>query len=158
MENGILSLMKIDWNKFDELVTEVAERVRSEYEVDVVVGVGRSGLIPAAIVARRLGVAEFYSVGVRFYDDGKPPKRLMEKPEIIHHDVGDLKGKRVLVVDDFSRTGATLNGVMKVLKKKGAKEVKTVVVVLREDAAMKPDYYAIRFSGCVAFPWDTGHQ
>jgi hypoxanthine phosphoribosyltransferase len=154
MESGILSLLKIDWARFEELVTEVAEKVRLEYDVDVVVGVGKSGLIPAAIVARKLGVAEFCSVAVRFYDNGKPPKRVLERPRVMHQSFGDLSGKRVLVVDDFSRSGLTLIKVETLLLGKGAEEVRTAVVVLRGDAIKEPDYYGMRFEGCVIFPWD----
>lgn len=149
-----MSLLRIDWARFIELVTEVAEKVRLEYGVDVVVGVGKSGLIPAAIVARKLGVAEFYSVSVRFYDDGKPPKKILGRPRITYQSVGDLSGKRVLVVDDFSRSGLTLFKVKKLLVGKGAEEVKTAVVVLRGDTKTEPDYYGVRFKGCVIFPWD----
>jgi len=147
--------MKIDWNKFDELVTEMADKVRSEYWVDVVVGVGRNGLVPAATVAEELGVSEFCSVSVRFYDDGKPPERVLERPRIMHNDVGDLSGKRVLVVDDFCRSGLTLAVVEKLLVEKGAEEVKSAVIVLREDAKAEPDYYGLKFNGCVIFPWNT---
>jgi len=148
-----LSLLKIDWSRFDELVTEVAESVRSEYEVDVVVGVGKGGLVPAAIVARKLGVEEFYSVTVRFYDEGRPPKQVLDRPRITRQNVGDLSSKRVLVVDDFSRSGLTLDIVKKLLLDKGAEEVRTAVVVLREDARAVPDYYGLKFNGCVIFPW-----
>jgi len=155
MGSIVLSLLKIDWTRFEELVTELAEKVRSEYEVDVIVGVGRGGLIPAAIVAKKLGVAEFCSISVEFYDDGKPPKRILESPRIMHYDVGDLSGKRVLVVDDFCRSGLTLAVVEKLLVDKGAEEVKSTVIVLREDARAVPDYYGLKFNGCVVFPWDT---
>jgi len=155
MGSTVLSLLKIDWTRFEELVTELAEKVRSEYEVDVIVGVGRGGLIPAAIVAKKLGVAEFCSISVEFYDDGKPPERILESPRIMHYDVGDLSGKRVLVVDDFCRSGLTLAVVEKLLVDKGAEEVKSTVIVLREDARAVPDYYGLKFNGCVVFPWDT---
>lgn len=154
MESCILSLLKIDWARFEELVTKVAEKVRSEYDVDVVVGVGRSGLIPAAIVARKLGVAEFYSVAVEFYDERKPPRKLMDKPKILHENIGDLGEKKALVVDDFSRSGLTLAEVEKLLAEKRAEEVRTAVIVLREGAKIEPDYYGLRFDGCVVFPWD----
>ena len=149
-----MSLLRIDWTRFEELVTEVAKKVRSEYDVDVVVGVGKSGLIPAAIVAKKLGVAEFYSVAVRFYDDGKPPKKILGRPRITYQSVGDLSGKRVLVVDDFSHSGLTLVEVEKLLVGKGAEVVRTAVVVLRGDTKTEPDYYGMRFEGCVIFPWD----
>ena len=154
MESSILSLLRIDWTRVEELVTEMVEKVRSDYEVDVVVGVGKSGLIPAAIVAKKLGVTEFYSVAVRFYDEGKPPKKVLDRPRVMHHTVGDLSGKRVLVVDDFSRSGLTLIEVEKLLLSKGAEEVRVAVAVLRGDAKKELDYYGLSFDGCVVFPWD----
>jgi len=147
-------LKRLSWNSFGNLTTDLAEKVRSEFKVNVVVGVGKSGAIPAVIIAKRLRVEEFYLVTVKLYDEGKPPKRLVEKPEVAYHNFGDLRGKRVLVVDDFVRTGSTLKSVLSILREKGADEVRVAVIALREDAKMKPDYYAMKFKGCVIFPWD----
>jgi len=149
------SLERLGWDRFGSLVTSLAKKIGSEFKADVVVGVGKSGAIPAAIIAKMMGVAEFHSATVKFYDEGKPPERLAEKPEVVHHSVGNLKGKKVLVVDDFSRTGSTLNSVLEVVKEKGADDVKTAVVALRKDARIEPDYYGVRFKDCVMFPWDV---
>jgi len=147
-------LEKLSWDRFGGLATDLAERIRREYEVDAVVGVGKSGAIPAAVIAKILGVAEFYLVSVEFYGEGKPPRKLLEKPEVVHSSLGDLRGKRILVVDDFARTGSTLKSVLSILREKGVYEVRVAVIALREDAKMKPDYYAMEFKGCVIFPWD----
>lgn len=149
-----VSLERLSWERFGSLAIDLAEKIGREYAANVVVGVGKSGVIPAAIIAKVLGVAEFYSVTVKFYDEGKPPERLLEEPEIVYHNVGDLRGKRVLVVDDFFRTGSTLDSVLKVMREKGADEVRVAVIALREDAKTRPDYYAMKFKDCVMFPWD----
>lgn len=78
---------------------------------------------------------------MRFYDEGKPPKKVLDRPRVMHHTVGDLSGKRVLVVDDFSRSGLTLIEVEKLLLSKGAEEVRFAVAVLRGDVKKEPDYY-----------------
>lgn len=41
--------------------------------------------------------------------------------------IGDMKGRDVLIVDDMTETGGTLNGAAKVLKENGAKSVKAAV-------------------------------
>lgn len=45
----------------------------------------------------------------------------------------DVKGKRVLVIDDVKTTGATLNECAKVLKKAGATEVIAITVAARKE-------------------------
>jgi hypoxanthine phosphoribosyltransferase len=149
-----MSLESIDWDKFYELVSKLAENVQRDYKVDAIVGIARSGAIPAAILAKIFNVGKFYTVRVSFYDEGKPPKRISEEPRILSSNLGDLNDMNVLVVDDFIHSGSTLEVVMKESRLRGAKDVRAAVVAVREDAKMKPEYYAMTFSGCVLFPWD----
>lgn len=149
-----MSIERLDWNRFGDLVFDLYGKIKQAYKVDVIVGVGKSGLIPAAILAKKLGVDEYYAITVKFYDEGKPPQRLFEEPKISHIEIGSLDGKNVLVVDDFAHTGSTLREVVKTLKGRGAMGVRCAVVALREDAKLIPDYYAMKFTGCAIFPWD----
>ena len=153
-----MPLERLSWNKFWNMMTNLVKRIGRENKIDAVVGVGRSGTIPASIIAKMLRVDEFYSVRIKLYDEGKPPKRLGSKPEVLFQNVGDLKGKRVLVVDDFLRTGSTLRSVKEVIIGKGAKDVKYAVIALRADARIVPDYYSMKFEDCVVFPWDISEK
>lgn len=150
-----MSIDSLDWNRFGGLVLELYRQIEGAYKVDVIVGVGKSGLIPAAILAKKLGVDEYHAITVKFYDEGKPPQRLFEEPRISHIEIGSMGGKNVLVVDDFAHTGSTLRKVVNALKERGATDVRSAVVALRKDAKLMPNYYAMKFTGCVIFPWDT---
>lgn len=59
----------------------------------------------------------------------------------------DVKGKRVLVIDDIKTTGATLNECAKVLKRAGAIEVTGITVASRKENALyeqnDADNYAV---------------
>jgi len=145
----------MNWNEFGKIVTFLSEKIAQNYKPDTIIGVGKSGVIPASIVTKLLNVNEFHLVTVRFYNEGKPPKPVSDKPKIIHHTIKTLKGKNVLVVDDFARSGNTLRLVTDFAEKMGAKKVESAVLALREDAEIQPDYYGIRFEGCVIFPWDA---
>jgi len=145
---------KISWEKFGELVSKLAKEIKEKYKVDAIVGVGKSGFVPAAILAKLLNIGKFYTIAVSFYDEGKPPKQIFDTPKILEFTLGDLRNENVLIVDDFVHTGSTLEVVREELKLKGAKDVQVVVVALRKDAKMKPEYYAITFDKCVIFPWD----
>jgi len=149
-----MEIEKLDWNAFGRLVAKLAADVRRIFKPQVVVGVGRSGLIPAAILARELGVSEFYSIVVRLYSDEKPPRKLHAEPQVLFSNLKGLQGKRVLLVDDFANTGSTISRVVSLIKTGEPSETRTAVVALRSDAKIKPDYYAKVFGGCIIFPWD----
>lgn len=62
----------------------------------------------------------------------------------------DVKGKRVLVIDDVKTTGATLNECAKVLKRAGAVQVIGLTVAARKENVMydgDEEYYARHNSG-----------
>jgi len=149
-----MEIERLDWNAFGRLAAKLAADVRRTFKPQVVVGVGRSGLIPAAILARELGVSEFYSIVVTLYSDDKPPRKLHAKPEVLFSNLKGLQGRRVLLVDDFANTGSTISRVVEIISAWEPSETRTAVVALRSDAKVQPDYYARVFSGCIIFPWD----
>jgi len=120
-----------------------------------IIGIGRSGLIPASILVKILGTSEFYTIITSLYSEGKPPHRLGKEPNVLFENVGSLSGKKVLIVDDFARTGDTINSVIKRIIESNAKEVKSAVVGLRQDSSYKPDFIGTIFEGCLVFPWDS---
>lgn len=147
-------LEKLSWNELGKLTRDLARKIGTEFEVDAIVGVGNSGTIPAAIIAKILKVNEFYVVTVKLYDENKPPKKLSNKPKIACHNITDLKNKNVLVVDDFTRSGSTLDSVINLVNDLGAKKVKSAVIAIGKEAEMQPDYFARKYESCVIFPWD----
>ena len=148
-------LEKISWNELGKLTRDLTRKIGTEFEVDAIVGIGNSGVIPAAIIAKILKVDEFYVVTVKLYDENKPPKKLSNKPRIVYHNIDDLKNRNVLVVDDFIRSGLTLDSVINLVNDLGAKEVKSAVIAIGKEAEMQPDYFARRYESCVIFPWDV---
>lgn len=150
-----MNITTLDWNKFGTLTLNLSRKVRDSFNVDAIIGIGKSGLIPAAILAKKLDIGECYSVAVTLYDEGKPPKRVFDRPKVSYSNVRELVAKNVLIVDDFVHTGSTLRKVIEVVRGKGAREIRSAVIALREDAEFEPDYYAVMFEGCVAFPWDV---
>ena len=146
---------KLNWTQFGEIILQLAKEINSTFKFNVIIGVGKSGNIPATILAKRMKIEEFYSLIVSLYNEEKPPRKLYHKPRILFSSLGSLEGKKVLIVDDFVNTGATLKTVVQQVIKAGAKEVRTAVIGLKLDAAHTPDYYGMKFKGCLWFPWDT---
>lgn len=148
-------IAKLSWEKFGEIILQMAKEIQLAFDLTVIVGIGKSGIIPASILAKRLNIDEFYSIIVRFYNEEKPPRKLYQRPQIMFSSVDSLEGKNVLVVDDFVHTGATLKMVLEKVANVGAKEVRSAVVGLRLDASYRPDYFGMTFKGCLWFPWDV---
>lgn len=128
--------------------SEIYERLKLEAmdkEVDVVVAVAGGGLVPGAILARILG-KEIKTLWLQMYEDGPAPEKRHEVPKLLKPFEHDMKGKTVLLVDDFSRTGETLEKAKEMLLARGAAEVKTIVVA-GKDALFQSDE-------CIKLPWD----
>ncbi|MCK5402763.1 hypothetical protein KAI60_01495 [Candidatus Bathyarchaeota archaeon] len=148
-------IVQLSWKRFGEIILQMAKEIQFNFDLNVIIGVGKSGIIPAAILAKKLKINEFYSIVVSLYNEEKPPRKLYQKPQIMFSNLGSLKGKNVLVVDDFVNTGATLKMVLQKVNNAGAKDVMSAVVGLRRDASYQPEYFGMVFKGCLWFPWDV---
>jgi hypoxanthine phosphoribosyltransferase len=148
------SVGELTWSDVLGLALTIAEEVRRE-RVDVIVAVLRGGIYPALAIAARLGVERVYAVEFRKYSDDKPPRELSAAPALVRDEVPQLRGERVLVVDDVARTGSTLKAAKELVKSKGAGEVKTAVLVVRSSEMVEvPDYYGVFMKACPLFPWE----
>ena len=64
--------------------------------------------------------------------------------------VGDVKGKRVLVVDDITDTGESLTMASEHVKEKGASEVKSATLMHIAGSKFVPDYFGVE----IAWAWE----
>ncbi len=76
-----------------------------------------------------------------------PPERVHEKPKLLRPFNENLSGKKILLVDDLSRSGETIEFAKNILINKGASEIRSLVLV------GNGDYSLAEFKGCVKFPW-----
>ena len=111
--------------------------------IDLVVGIGRGGVVPAALAAQRLG-CDLRVLPIRFRDDAHQPERA---EPLVTPPAFDVAGKRVLLVDDVARTGATLRAAASALV--GAAAIHTLVV------AGCADYALFQVDSCIAWPWQA---
>lgn len=114
-------------------------------EVDVVVGIARGGIVPACMLAHQLGVP-LALLHLNYRDDQNQPQR--PQPQLLGPIPFDPTGKRVLLVDDVSVTGATLRVARGYLR--GA-TLTTLTLKGRADLVLFPEIQA-----CVDWPWRVG--
>jgi len=140
----------VSWDQFHRDSRALAWRLSSEGPFDVVVAVTRGGLVPAAIVARELGIRVIETVCISSYDYDKQ-ETLKVLKGIGAGLAGSDGGSRVLVVDDLVDTGATGRAVRSLLPKahfatvyakpEGRSVVDTFITEVSQDT-------------WIFFPWD----
>lgn len=112
--------------------------------VDVVVGIARGGIVPASMVAHQLGVP-LMLLHLNYRDDNNKPHR--PQPQLLKPSNFDPSGKRILLVDDVSVTGATLQVAQAYLK---GSTIITFTFKGKADLVLFPEVRE-----CVDWPWST---
>jgi hypoxanthine phosphoribosyltransferase len=123
---------------------EISERLKQTElpETDLVIGIGSGGIVPAGIVAFHLN-AELELMVLNYRDAQNNP--LYEKPRILQKPDLHLEGKRILLVDDVSVSGKTMNTALELLK---GYNVKTLTMKGKADYVLFPE-----IKDCVKWPW-----
>jgi hypothetical protein len=122
------------------MVEKLYEQIKKDkYKPDVIIAVARGGFYPARILCDYLRVDEMLAIDVKHYD---VTKRRHGPAEILTEFDADLKGKKVLVVDDISDTGDSLKVVVEYIQKLGPGQLKTATLHARKTTNFTPDYFA----------------
>jgi hypothetical protein len=136
---------ELGWAAFGEVARQLAARIAGRFRPDTVIGIAKGGVFAGGALAAALQ-ADFQAVRVE-------KRRRDQRPVPAASQLPDLSGRRVLVVDDVSSTGATLARARAMCRKAGAREVRTAVLVKRPGGA-RPDWHAIETTELVLFGWD----
>ena len=140
---------EVSWEMFGELSRALALRVAREYDPEVVVGIARAGVIPAAVVASILRL-DFYSMRISRKEGDE---QVRERPAILSAAPPQAAGKRILVVDEIATSGETLRLALAAVRDARPSEVRSATSFVRP-RGYKPDYFALETDSTVIFPWD----
>lgn len=141
--------MDVPWEMFGELCRALALRVARDYRPDLVVGIARAGVIPAAVVASILRL-DFYSMKISRKEG---PEQVRERPAVLSAAPPQAAGKRVLIVDEIATSGETLRLALAAVRDVRPAEVRTATSFART-RGYKPDYFALETDATIIFPWD----
>ena len=108
---------------------------------DVIVAIANGGTIPAALLQQKLKIP-VELLKISFRDTTHKP--LYDAPKLVAPIHFDVAGKKVLLVEDRVKTGATLEHAKQLLS--GAAVVKTFAVNGKAD-------YPLFDENCFTFPW-----
>ena len=144
----------VSWDQFHRDARALAWRLAEAGPFAALVCITRGGLVPAAIVARELGIRVIETVCVASYDHvSQGELKVLKTVAADIAALGGGRGKGVLVVDDLVDTGQTAKMVREILpdahfaavyaKPMGRPLVDTFVTEVSQDT-------------WIFFPWDTG--
>jgi len=144
----------LGWLEFGDASRDLAHDVlASGFEPEVVVAIARGGLLLAGSISYALGVKSCGALNVEFYTGvGERLENPVVLPPML--DEQSLVGKRVLLVDDVSDSGRTLDMVMQLLKASGA-DVRSIVLYTKPGTLHEPDYTWRRTPLWITFPWSA---
>lgn len=141
-------VMEVDWPLFGELSRALALKVARSYDPEIVVGVATAGVVPGAVIAAILD-REFHSIAVS--------RRLhaavvRETPAVMGTAPAEVRGRRVLLVDETCDSGDTLRLAVAAIVNAGAVDVRTAVGFRTGNYA--PDFAGLETESMIVLPWD----
>lgn len=138
------------WNFIYELCIQVADQVRrSGYKPDLLVAVSRGGWIPGRVLSDLLENPNIATIKVEYYVD---IYKTHTKPKITQPLPIDVKGKKILLIDDIADSGKSLKLVKEHLAEQGAAEVKICTLYYKPWSILTPDFFVRRTDAWVCFP------
>lgn len=143
----------LSWGDVQRLSEELADKVaESGFRPDVLVAVSRGGFDPARILSDQLGVRRLASLQVVYYTG---VNERSEVPEVRYPLNADVRGLRVLVVDDVADSGNSLRLVREYVEGLGAAEVRVATLHHKPWSVYRPDYYAEEVEEWIIYPWEV---
>ncbi len=106
----------VSWDQFHRDARALAWRLADKGPFEAIVCITRGGLVPAAIVARELGLRLIETICVASYEETtQGPLKVLKTVAPSIQAIGDGTGKGVLLVDDLTDTGNTARVVRQML-------------------------------------------
>ncbi|MES2752641.1 MAG: xanthine phosphoribosyltransferase [Pseudomonadota bacterium] len=144
----------VSWDQFHRDARALAWRLNGAGPFHALVAVTRGGMVPAAIVAREIGIRVIDTLCVASYSHtSQGDMQVLKHVSDAVARLGGGTGKGILIVDDLVDTGATARIVRDLMpqahiaavyaKPKGKPMVDTFITEVSQDT-------------WIFFPWDTG--
>ena len=141
-------VINVEWPLFGELARGLALKVSRAYDPEIVMGIATSGVIPGAVIAAILN-REFHSIIVSRRFRAETPRA---EPAVLSAAPSEVRGRRVLIVDEVCDTGDTIRMAVAAVRNAGAADVRTAVAFKTGD--YKPDFHALATESTIILPWD----
>lgn len=149
---GSDKVFPVSWDIFHRDARALAGRLAAIGGFSAIVAVTRGGLVPAAIVARELGIRVVETVCVASYHE-ETERGEVQVLKPLTDTILARPSAEVLIIDDLVDTGATAKAVRDLLPK-----AHFATVYAKPEGLPMVDTFIIEVSQetWIFFPWDTG--
>ncbi|MCE4616997.1 MAG: hypothetical protein F7C32_00200 [Desulfurococcales archaeon] len=150
---GELKIRNLTWSEIDDAVEKISQTIVKRGEkYDTIVAIMRGGLIPARLLADKLDIRDIGVIEIKFYI---APGETRTKPIVRQPLTLDIEDKKVLIVDDVSDTGKSLQVALTAISLHGPSLIHTATLYLKPWSTFVPDYFAYTVEEWIVFPWET---
>lgn len=149
-----MNKLYLSWQDIRTCCDRLAVKISTETKrIDNVIGIAKGGLIPATLLAKRLGINRVYSIGASSYTGHEKDKEGLN----VYQDIPDeLHNQINLYVDDISDTGDTFNYLLKVRGHDLDRGIYTATLHVKPHTTFVPTFShkEINNDVWVVYPWE----
>jgi len=152
-ENDSFRCELISFDEVLRLSRTLARKIKaSGYMPDLIVAIGRGGYVPGRLVSDFLIFNDLTSMKIEHYSRAAD---MREEARIKFPIPVDITGKKVLIVDDITDTGETLNLAVGYALSLNPESVRTAVLQHKVCSGFTPDFYAQKILKWrwIIYPW-----
>ncbi len=153
----------VSYNTVHKLIKKLAKQITdSGFDPDVIVAIGSGGFIPARIIKTFIN-RPIYAVGISYYGVDHKHREHPTKIQWIDEVQGQLRGKKVLLIDEVDDTRATLAYCVGELLSYEPEEIAVLILhnkLKQKDVEFPPEikryYPALEVEDTwIKYPWDA---
>jgi uncharacterized protein len=154
--NELPRCRRVDWAETERWADTLAARLRAAGPLpETVVALTRGGWVPARLVADRLGLRRLVALRAQHWGVTATKSGRAELTEELS---GPVAGQRVLVLDDITDTGESLELATRHVRERGAAEVRSATFLHISHSRFVPTFFAEEIARdawvWVVFPWN----
>jgi hypothetical protein len=151
----------LSWERYKKHIKRIIKKIKkSKFLPEVIVAIARGGTIPGVQLSHFFGI-NFFILYYRHTKSDKPFD-YREDVKLEGKILGDMRNKKILIVDDIAGDGKTIEKAIKEVKLKKPKEIKVATLVIDEETLKRTkrinliDFYSMKIDSkkWVVFPWE----
>jgi len=147
----------LTWEDVTQLIDHLLPQFETEFEAMVMIT--RGGVVPGGLLGEALNIQDVLTAAVDFpFEMQREETRLLAWPQFIQFPADEqLRGRRVLVVDDVWGSGRTITAVKNRVSAAGGFP-STCVLHFNPHRSLfnqaRPDYFAAVTDAHIVYPWE----